>query len=189
MSDPYWGNSEEPEFNPEYRRKRRGRYGAGDDEITGADAEDFYDDGTNYDLDFEDHAAGVNRDSLYERSYSDRQGNDDDFTLGSSSGLGSTPSTPTPRGQTGLPTRAEQLRNRFDRRHQLHEEKHTGEGSWRERQSQGGGIDSLFDATPGLSWLPCSNSVLLMLVATIGLLSCLVLAVLAAGSLQRLLGI
>jgi len=199
-----WGNEEDRNY--ERRRKHRNRFGADEDVFGEADAEDRSDDGSMEDLSFEGHAAGLDRDLGYERSYSDRQEDPQGYNENERWRSSAPPpqgqyqqgqyqqgqyqqgpyqqSGPPPSNQPPgqLPSRAQNLQNRIQRRSQRAYERQSG-------QDQGAGIDGLFDANLNLSkFIPCSNSVLFLLVIMIAGLGCAAMAVLAFSSLTRNLG-
>jgi hypothetical protein len=165
------------------RRKHRNRFGADEDVFGEADAEDYADDGSAEDLSFEGHAAGLDRDLGFERSYSDRQEDQHDYNPSGRWTSSPPPQSGLPPSDPGqLPNRAQDLQNRIQRRRRHAHERVSG-------RDQGAGIDGLFDADLNLSkFIPCSNSVLFLLILMIAGLGCTAMAILAFGSLTRNLG-
>lgn len=155
------------------RRRFRDRYGASDDAWGASDAEDHYDDGTSADMSLGDHAAGLDYDTTYEQNYGYDQ-----------------PYAPPPQ-QVVPPDsrdgqaiqRAQQLRDRLESR-----KREIGQYGSRSRATSSDGIDRFFDAKPSTRSLPCPASVVLVFLF-VGMLVVCVMAILAVGSLQRLLGL
>lgn len=195
-----WGN--EPDNNYEdyqqsnrRRRNFRDRWGKSDDDWGEAYAGDLSDDGSSYDLSYEDHAGGLNRDYQYEQSFEQRQAPYTHPETGAyypNQNQGNLPPTPPYQGygqpplpphQANLPTAAQQLQDRMNRT--IRDPYQNAEPN-KGRSSDG--FDALFDSKmriPGCG-LP---AIVVVLGGIIAFLGCSIMAVLAFNALTRLLGI